>query len=574
MNGDTARGWTLPKAEPSRVRALAGRHTLDPLLAAVLVRRGITAAADVDAFLGRGPLPPVRIDGMPAAVERIGRCAGRQVFVYGDPDVDGIAATAIMVELLRRAGAQVRWRIPPGGRHGVPDGGVREARDAGAALVVCVDCSIGPSESREATRSGIDVLVVDHHPPLDPPLDSLPFDSLPETALVVNPALSGRRGSDVLAAGAVALKLAEAVRQAQEEDGAGPVAAAQLPYDLAMLSTLADRMPLTGESRRITALGLDMLARSDRPGLLELWLRVGRSAPVPTADRVSRTLNPVIGSAARYGEGDHAVQLLVSRERGECAELSGRMQELDARRRRESGAAWNRLLPGARRLARECPEACCLVVDDRELARGLTGPLAYRLSRFLDRSVAVVAHDDGVISGSIRSPDSGANALLLLADADGLLTSRGGHRSAGGFMAPAETLTELRRRWSGPRPGAARGRHDPARVLDAEVPARELTPALDRLVAAVEPTGIGNGPLALRTRGLEVSEVSLFGRASEHCRLLLDAGAYRWPALYWGAGHRAGEFAPGDTVDVVYRLEPDYSDGERRLHMVVLDLCR
>ncbi len=570
MNGDNARGWTLPRAESSTVRALAGRHKLEPLLAAVLVRRGITAPAEVDAFLGRGPLPPVRIDGMRAAVERIGRCAGRQVFVYGDPDVDGIAATAIMVELLRRAGARVRWRIPPGGRHGMPDGGVREARNAGAALVVCVDCSIGPAEYREATRSGIDVLVVDHHRPLD----SLPFESQPETALVVNPALSGREGSDGLAAGAVALKLAEAVRQAREEGGADPVAAAQFPYDLAMLSTLADRMPLTGESRRITALGLDMLARSDRPGLLELWLRVGRSVPVPTAEQVSRTLNPVIGSAARYGEGDDAVQLLVSRERGECARLSDRMQEIDARRRRESGAAWNRLLPAARRLAREYPEACCLVVDDRVLARGLTGPLAYRLSRFLDRSVAVVAHDDGSISGSIRSPDGGANALLLLADADGLLTSRGGHRSAGGFMAPAEALTELRRRWSGRRPGAARGTHDPARVLDAEVPARELTPALDRLVAAVEPTGIGNGPLTLRTRGLEVSEVSLFGRASEHCKLLLDTGAYRWPALYWRAGPRAGEFGPGDTVDVVYRLEPDYSDGERRLHMVLIDVCR
>ena len=106
------------------------------------------------------------------------------------------------------------------------------------------------------------------------------------------------------------------------------------------------------------------------------------------------------------------------------------------------------------------------------------------------------------------------------------------------------------------------------------MPARELTPALDRLVAAVEPTGIGNGPLVFRTRGLEVSEVSLFGRASEHCRLLLDAGPFRWPALYWGAGPRAGEIGPGDIVDVVYRLEPDYSDGERRLRMVVLDLCR
>ncbi len=560
----------LPSAEPATVRALADRHKLDPLLAAVLVRRGITAPVEVDAFLGRGPLTPVRIDGMRAAVERIGRCAGRQVFVYGDPDVDGIAATAIMVELLRRAGARVRWRIPPGGRHGVPDGGVREARTAGAALVVCVDCSIGPAESREATRSGIDVLVVDHHPPLD----SLPPDSLPDTALVLNPALSGREGSDGLAAGAVALKLAEAVWRASGEGGAHPVIAAGLPYDLAMLATLADRIPLTGESRRITALGLDMLAGSNRPGLLELWLQVGRSVPVPTADQVSRVLNPVIGSAGRYGEGDAAVQLLVSRSRGECVELSDRLRELDARRRRESAAAWRRLLPRARHLARELPEARCLVVVDRQLARGLTGPLAYRLSRLLDRSVAVVAYDDGSICGSIRSPDRGANALLLLAETDGLLTSRGGHRSAGGFMAPEATLAELRRRWSGRRPGAAHGSRERARVLDAEVPAHELTPALDRLAAAVEPTGIGNGPLTLRTRGLEVSEVSLVGRASEHCKLLLDTGAYRWPALYWGAGPRAGDFGPGDTVDVVYRLEPDYSDGERRLHMVVLDVCR
>ena len=552
-------------------------------MAAVLVRRGITAPVEVDAFLGRGPVPPVRIDGMRAAVERIGRCGGRQVCVFGDPDVDGIAATAIMVELLGRLGARVRWRIPSGGRHGLRTGEVREAQEAGAELVVCVDCTIGPAEAREASRSGIDVLVVDHHPSLDhpsldhpsldhPSLDHPSLDDVPATALMLNPALSGGGGSDRLAAGAVALKLAEAVRQAP--GGGHEVVASELPYDLAMLSTLADRMPLTGESRRIAARGLGMLARSDRPGLLELWLRVGRSVPEPTAAQVGRVLNPVIGSAARYGEGDHAVQLLVSRTRSECADLSDRLLELDARRRRETAAAWNRLVPRARHLAREYPQARCLVVDDLKLARGLTGPLAYRLSRFLDRSVAIVACDDGSISGSIRSPDNGVDALRLLAEADGLLTSHGGHRSAGGFVAPAEALTELRRRWSGRSGSGAHGAGEPARLLDAELPAHELTPALDRVVAAVEPTGIGNGPLVLRTRGLEVSEVSLFGRASEHCKLLLDAGPYRWPALYWGAGSTAGEILPGDIVDVVYRLEPSYSDGERRLHMVVLDLCR
>lgn len=570
MSGSSRPDWRLPRVAGSAVRAVAGRHRIDRLLATVLVRRGVTEPDEVAAFLGRGAAPAPRLHGLPAAVERLRRYGGQPVYVFGDPDVDGIAAAAILVELLRGVGARVRWRIPPGGRHGLRAGDLRSAQEADAGLLVCVDCTIGHAEAAWAARNGIDVLVVDHHRPLD---------GVPATVVMLNPAVpEGGRSDHRLAAGAVALRLAGAVRDALgRSDAPGRPDAPELPYDLAALSTLADRMPLTGENRRITARGLGMMARAGRPGLQELWIRVRRSVPEPTAEQVSRLLNPVIGAAGRYGEGDHAVALLVSGVRAECADLADRLLELDARRRRETAVAWSRLMPRARRLARDHPGAQCLVVDDPELGRGLTGPLAYRLSRFLRRSVAVVTGDEGSISGSIRSPADGADALRLLADADGLLRTRGGHCSAAGFVAPAGALAELRRRWCGP-PGDGRVAHgaaDPVRCLDAELPAHALTPALDRLVAAVEPTGIGNGPLVFRTRGLEVAEVSLFGRGSEHCKLLLDAGSYRWPALYWGAGAAAGrEIVPGDVVDVVYRLEPGYADGERRLRMVVLDLRR
>ena len=556
-------GWRLPRVEPATVRAVAGRHRIDLLTATVLARRGIAAPAAVEAFLCRGPSPGSAepIAGMPAAAERIGRCGGQRVLVFGDPDVDGIAATAIVVELVRRQGARVRWRIPAGGRHGLRADDLHSAREAGAGLLICVDCSIGDAEAAAAARAGIDVLVVDHHRPLD---------RLPAEVIVLNPQRAGRDDrTDRLAAGAVALKLAEAVQ-------ADPAFA--LPYDLAALSTLADRMPLTGENRRITARGLAVMARAPRPGLLELWSRVSRSAPDPTAGEASRLLNPVLGAAARFGEGDNAVKLLVSTDRAECAALADRLIELDARRRSETAAAWNRLLPRARRLVREHADARCLVVDDQELVRGLAGPLAFRLSRFLRMPVAVVAYEEGCISGSIRSPDDGLDALELLAEADGLLTTRGGHRSAGGFVAPAAALAELRRRWSGPGAeagAAAEVPAEPARLLDAELPAHMLTPELDRLIALLEPTGVGNDPLVLRTRRLRVVEVNLFGRGSEHCKLLLDAGAYRWPALYWGAAATmGGEIVRDDVVDVVYRLEPSYSDGVRRLHMVALDLRR
>ena len=222
-----------------------------------------------------------RIDGMQPAVERIGRCAGRPVFVYGDPDVDGIAATAIMVELLRRMGAPVRWRIPPGGRHGLPDGGRAGGSHGGCGARVCVDCSIGPAESREAARSGIDVLVVDHHRPID----ASPLDSCRRRYGCSIPRSRGAAGAERLAAGAVALKLAEAVRQAARAGGEHDVAATQLPYDLAMLSTLADRMPLTGESRRITALA------STR------WR--GRTARAPGAVAAGRAVR--VGAERRSG---------------------------------------------------------------------------------------------------------------------------------------------------------------------------------------------------------------------------------------------------------------------------------
>lgn len=567
MSGDSRPDWRLPRAAAAAVQDVADRHRIDRLLAAVLVRRGVTAPDRVAAFLGRGPAPAPPLSGMREAVERIAGCRGEPVYVFGDPDVDGIAAAAIMVELLRGAGARVRWRVPAGGRHGLRAADLQRAQESGAGLLVCVDCTIGPAEAAQAARSGTDVLVVDHHRPLD---------GVPATAVVLNPAAApGGESEHRLAAGAVALRLAGAVRAAG--DGTGMAAAGELPYDLAALSTLADRMPLTGENRCITARGLAMMARSGRPGLQELWIRVGRSVPAPTAVQVSRLLNPVIGAAGRYGEGDHAVALLVSEARAECADLADRLQELDARRRRETAAAWNRLVPRARRLERDHPAARCLVVDDLRLTRGLAGPLAYRLSRLLRRSVAVVTCDEGSLSGSIRSPDDGQDVLRLLTEADGLLSMRGGHSRAAGFVAPAGSLADLRRRWSGP-PDAGRVRSAAAgavRFLDAELPAHALTPALDRLIAAVEPTGIGNGPLVLRTRGLQVAEVSLFGRSSEHCKLLLDAGPYRWPALYWGAGALAGtKIVPGDVVDVVYHLEPDYADGQRRLRMVVLDLRR
>ena len=283
----------------------------------------------------------------------------------------------------------------------------------------------------------------------------------------------------------------------------------------------------------------------------------------------------MIGSVACYEEGDYGVELLVSRDRDRCVELADHLLDLNERRQRDTTVAWNRLVPLARRISRERPNGICLVVEDPELMRGLTGSISFRLSRFLSRPVAVVSCKDDVISGSIRIFGDGRDALELLTLASDLIMTSGGNRSAGEFVAERRTLGELQQRWSGSSYTAIDGRHRsrPERKLDADLPTGELTPDLDKLIANFEPTGLGSEQLVFRTRGLQVAEMSLVGHSSEHCKLLLDSGRYRWPAFYWRGGATvAAQIVSGDIVDVIYRLEISHGDGERRLHMVVLDL--
>lgn len=573
MSREAFSSWRLPQVELETVHGVAKRHRIDLLVATVLVRRGIVSPAAVVAFISRAwptnDSLPMRIAGMQEAVERVSCCCGERIFVFGDPDVDGVSAAAIMVELVRLLGSSVKWRIPAGGHHGLNGEDLDAVWESHAELLICVGCSIDRGVAETVTRAGIDVLVIDNQ---------RPFDRLPVGPIVLNPELTGDDPSVQITSGAIALRLTEEVH-ANLSAGSRPAdLKVQLPYDLAALSTLADCIPLTGENRCIVARGLTSMGHSDRPGLLELWSRVGRSGPEPTAAETRRLLNPLLEAAARFGEGDCAVSLLVSRNRDESIVVADRLIELDARRRSETVAAWNRLLPQARRITREHAGARCLIVEDPDLLRGLTGPIAFRLSRFFGMPVAVVAYDGGAISGSIRSPASGLDTIRLLEESKGLFITHGGHQSAGGFIAPAAALAELRRRWlyGGSVPGSvATIPKDQDHLLDAELPALALTPDLDRIIALVEPTGFGNKPLVFRTRRLRIAQVSLFGHGSEHCKLLLDTGEYRWPAVYWGAGSMVGgQIIRDDLVDVVYRVEPEYTDGVRRLRIVVLGICR
>jgi single-stranded-DNA-specific exonuclease len=343
--------------------------------------------------------------------------------------------------------------------------------------------------------------------------------------------------------------------------------------DLAALGTIADLMPLADENRPLVRQGLEVMNRLGRAGLRELLIRQNLHGRRLTVRDVSWQLTPVLNSAGRMGEPAKAARLFLSSDPREIHELIEGVLALNAQRISLGDQAWERCQSQAyQSLSRS--EQKLVYVADSSVPRGITGLLASRLSGFFKVPVLAVAAGQEKAVGSLRSPFSMEGFLDRFAD---LLTNYGGHDCAAGFTMASEEQPRFEARLF----LLARDFQPPAQEesllrIDAEVPPAYLNPELIRVVELFEPFGEASPPVTLLTRGARIESLEIVGRKeAAHVRLLLAADRYKWPAVYWNAAERAGkEFAPGDTVDVVYRLGRNYFQNTESLQLTVLDLKR
>ena len=343
--------------------------------------------------------------------------------------------------------------------------------------------------------------------------------------------------------------------------------------DLTALGTIADLMPLTDENRLLVRQGLEVMNRLGRAGLRELLIRQNLHGRRLTVRDVSWQLSPVLNSAGRMGDPAKAARLFLSTDPQEIRDLIEGVLELNARRKSLGDRAWERCQSQAyQSLSRS--EQKLVYVADPSIPRGITGLLASRLSGFFKVPVLAVSAGPLKAVGSLRSPFSMEGFLDRFAD---LLANYGGHDCAAGFTLASEELPRfearlflLARDFQPPAQEQARLR------IDAEVPPAYLNPELIRVVERFEPFGEGSPPVTLLTRGARIESLEIVGRKeAAHVRLLLAADRYKWPAVYWNAAERAGkDFAPGDTVDVVYRLGRNYFQNTETLQLTVMDLKR
>jgi single-stranded-DNA-specific exonuclease len=343
--------------------------------------------------------------------------------------------------------------------------------------------------------------------------------------------------------------------------------------DLVTLGTLADLMPLVDENRILVRQGMEVLRRGERTGLRELLLKKDLLGKRISATDVAWQVAPVLNSAGRMGEPGKATRLFLAEALGEIETLVADLFELDSRRRLLGERAWQAVLAQARESFEQSGGRCVLVHDER-IPRGITGIMASRLQGFFKAPSVVVSSIGDRAVGSIRAAAEGFIAGFFSRFAHHFSAS-GGHDFAGGFSMSREALPGFLSDYTariGEMETPRRG--EEILSIDAEVPPAYLTPDLAAVLDRFEPYGEGNPHLLFLTRGLRIAQCELIGRRElSHLKLLFDAGKNRWPAVYWNAAARfPAEFAVGDAVDVVYRLERNTWGPSENLRLNVVDL--
>jgi len=591
--------WILKAdGDAQTVQAMAVHLGCLPAIAQVLVARGIDTPAAAEAFLNPTldallddpACDPTQMLGMKTAVERILRAIGNAepILIYGDYDVDGTTATALLKTAIERIGlaiepqkhAQVTYHLPHRIRegYGMQNAILGEAAASGVRLVISVDTGIRAiAEAVEARALSLDLIVTDHHPP-----DGA---TIPDALAVVNPTQPGcPYPNKNLCGAAVAFKLAQALLAA-----AAPLTAdaevfrahtrgVLLPsfLKLVAIATIADSVALTGENRMIAALGLAALANPMQSGLRALMqlakIPLDRA---PTATEVGFRIAPRINAAGRMDIADDVVELLLTRDAARARELAGKLDRLNQERRASEASALqaiDRELMSLRGAAGEYPREC-LILDNPEWHRGVLGILASRVVERTGRPALIVTHADGNAHGSGRSVP-GFHLLDAITAADAadpaapLFNRFGGHAHAVGFSLASERLPLLRARMK----DYASTHLTPALLVprldyDAELSLAEITPELMAWVARVAPFGIDNPEPVFLTRCVTLAAPIRIIQEKHIALQLMQRGplqqsdpaaipALGWSrdAIGWPARCNRLALAKGSVVDVLYRL--------------------
>jgi single-stranded-DNA-specific exonuclease len=600
LSSPTIKTWRLLPHDRTAVERLSAALGVGPIVAQLLLNRGLDDAAQSRRFLEaslNGLHSPDLLPGVSEAAERILSAvrAGRRLCVYGDYDVDGVTGSAILLSGLKLLGATVDLYVP----HRLEEGyglnaeALRQIAASGVDMVVTVDCGIASlEEAAEARRLGLELIVTDHHQYKE---------TLPDAAVLVHPRLPGTNYPfGHLSGAAVAFKLAWAL--AQRACGSTKVTPRFRDYlldsvALAALGVVADVVPLHDENRILVRHGLHRLRQTTLPGLQALYTAAGlmADAPLRAAD-IGYKLAPRLNAAGRLGCARLVVELLTTLRPEQATQLARYLEEQNSQRQ----TLERRMVQEARKLIEEQArgEDAALVLAHAGWHAGIIGIVAGRLSEQFGRPALMIAlpPEDATQSvadvrthaeraneeggrhvragvGSGRSI-AGFSLHEALKACDDLLLSHGGHAAAAGFRVLPENIDAFRARLcdytatcfpDGPAP--------PTLVLDAEVPLSILTTGLLADLDRLEPYGAENRRPLFLAGGLRVQGDPLkVGAGERHLSFRVMQQGTTLKAIAWSMAERVEELmSAGGACCLAFTPKLNEWQGRRSVDLEVVD---
>lgn len=564
--------WEIKEQPDNKiVDQLSAELGIDRVLAELLATRGVESYEQARAFF-RPSLDqlhdPFLMKDMDVAVERLHKAieSGEKLLVYGDYDVDGTTAVALVYSFVRRFTKEVEFYIPDryDEGYGVSYKGIDWAAEHGCGLIITLDCGIKAIEKTEyARQKGIDVIICDHH---------LPENSLPRAVAVLDPKREDDNYPfDDLSGCGVGFKFVQAYSQKYgiEFESLIPL------LDLLAVSIAADLVTMVGENRILSHFGLKVLNESPRYGLLAMIELSKLEQGHISMDDIVFKIGPRINAAGRMESGRLAVQLLTATNESEAMELGEAINENNTERKnidREITQEALEMVETGSCLA--CENAT--IVYNPEWNKGVVGIVASRLVEAFYKPTIVLTRSNGFVTGSARSI-VGFDLYEAIESCSDLLENFGGHVYAAGLTMKEEKLDEFARRMNEfVRNKISEEQLVPVIEIDAILDFSRITPKFSRILKQFQPFGPGNtNPIFLTESVYDVGTGRKVGAGGTHMKLDLIQEAqpyHQIPAIAFNMAESYDYIKSGNPFDVCYSIVENYYRGSSTIQLRLKDI--
>ncbi len=560
--------WIIAHENKTLRDYFACQFSVDPIIAQLLINRGLQNEKEVKNFLYpdlQNLLNPFSFPGMERAVERIKKAfsKGERILIYGDYDVDGMTSTALLFSALNRFATDLYYYIPDRSEegYGISQKGIQFAHQSHISLVITVDCGItSHQEIQQLNDLGIDVLVTDHHEPIE---------KLPPAFSVINPKSSDYPFKELAGVGVV-FKLIQALYISlgeREESGYEHL-------DLVALGTIADSVPILGENRILVKFGLDRLIKSSKKGLkclLKHYNQENLMHPLLIQD-ISFGLIPILNSTGRIGNPYHTIDLLLTDSSYRAQFIMDEMLRVNEERR----AVTQQVLEEARQAVVENEESRkqkILILSSHNWHPGVIGIVANRMMEEFLKPVIMISVKDGIGKGSGRNQGE-FDFSKILNDCSDLLMRYGGHQFAAGITIHEENIVSFRKRINQivEQPPFHHSITESGIHVDSIIALDKINWDFVNDLERLRPFGPGNLQPLFGSYSFPLVSWKRVGKNDRHLKLTLGKQENSYDGIAFQMAEKSLNVMKEGIIDLAFHLNINYWNGRKSIQLMVKDI--